>query len=88
MKAVLLITTSDLQDAAGPRLLCAGKIASIEAAAHGMKALFFRKDTDAVLLVDTTNAFDSLNRQTALCNIQYLCPPLAIVLINTYGETQ
>ena len=37
-----------------------------------------------LLLVDTSNDFNSLNRQTALCNIQRLCPSLATALINTY----
>ena len=68
-KAVLLITRSYLQDATGPRQPCPGQFASIEMAAHGMRAMFSRKDTDAVLLVDSTNAFTSLNRKMALCNI-------------------
>lgn len=46
--------------------------------------LFQREDTEAILLVDASNAFNSLNRQTALHNIQLLCPSLATVLINTY----
>ena len=86
VKAVLLITRSDLQDAAGPRQLCAGQIASIESATHGMRSLFSHKDTDAVLLVDSTNAFNWLNKQMELHNI-HLCPPLANMLINTYSET-
>ena len=86
-KAVLLITRSDIQDATSPRQLCAGKITNIEEATKGMRAQFSCKDTDAVLMVDATNAFTSLNRQMALCNIQHLCPPLTIILINTYGET-
>ena len=85
-KAVLYITRSDLQDAAGPRQLCAGQIAGIEAAAHGMRSLFSCDDTEAVLLVDATNAFNSLNRQAALRNIQHLCPSLSNILINTYRE--
>ena len=36
------------------------------------------------LLVDASNAFNHLNRQAALHNIQLRCPPLATVLINTY----
>ena len=43
-------------------------------------------DTDAVLLVDTTNAFNTLNRQVALSNIQHFCPSLTNILINTYTE--
>ena len=34
--------------------------------------------------MDASNAFNTLNRQTALPNIQRLCPSLAIALINTY----
>jgi len=36
------------------------------------------------LLVDASNAFNSLNRQAALHNLQYLCPSLATILLNTY----
>lgn len=41
--------------------------------------------TDAVILVDACNAFNSLNRETALRNILHLCP-LAKVLANTYRD--
>jgi hypothetical protein len=34
--------------------------------------------------VDACNAFNSLNRETALRNILHLCPPLGKVLVNTY----
>ena len=75
----MLIIRSDRQDAAGPKQLCAGQIASIEEAAHGKRALFSHKDTDAFLLVDAKNAFNSLNKQMALYDIQHHCPPLAII---------
>ena len=39
---------------------------------------------DAIILVDATNAFNSLNRQVALSNVMTLCPTLATILINTY----
>ena len=35
------------------------------------------------LLINASNAFNSLNRETALHNIQRLCPSLATALINT-----
>ena len=44
------------------------------------------QQTEAVILVDASNAFNSLNRETALRNIQQLCPPLSIIIINTYRE--
>ena len=36
------------------------------------------------LLVDASNAFNSLNRRAALHNVSVLCPPLSPVVINTY----
>ena len=70
--------------ASGPFQLCTGQIAGTEAAVHTVRSVFDSDDSDAMLLVDATNAFDSLNCIVALHNIQQLCPPLACVLINTY----
>ncbi len=44
------------------------------------------EETEAILLVDATNAFNSLNRKTALHNIRSLCPTLSTMLINTYRQ--
>ena len=49
-----------------------------------MKETYQQDSTEEIILVDASNAFNSMNRQTALHNIQYICPPLARVLINTY----
>ena len=59
-----------------------GQIAGTEAAVHVVRSLFGYADSDAILLVDASNAFNSLNRSVALHNIQQLCPSLACVLIN------
>ena len=53
---------------------------------HAMRAIYDDPSTEAVLLVDASNAFNNLNRQVALHNIQTLCPSLSTVLINTYCE--
>ena len=85
-KAILYATNGDVQDAAGTGQLCAGQIVGIEAAIHSVTDAFHSDDIEAVLLVDASNAFNSLNRKAALHNIQYVCPALAMVLINTYRE--
>ena len=85
-KAILSVTRLDIQEAAGSLQLCAGQISGIEAAVHATDQLFKQEDTEAILLVDATNAFNSLNRLSALHNIQRLCPSLATALINTYRE--
>ena len=62
--------------AAGATQLCAGQESGIEAAINAMIRLFQAEDTDAIL-----HAF---NRAVALHNIRFLCPQLAIALINIY----
>ena len=37
-----------------------------------------------VLLIDAENAFNRLNRQTALLNMRHICPKISTYLINTY----
>ena len=61
-----------------------GHIAGIEAAVHATRAAFGSEESQAALLVDATNAFNTLNRQVALHNIRRLCPPIATILINSY----
>ena len=85
-KAILSVTKGDIQDAVGTTQLCAGQIAGIETGIHSVRDLFNKKETEGVLLVDASNAFNSLNRQTALQNARRLCPSLATMLINTYRE--
>jgi len=83
-KAVLSVLKLDILEAAGPLQLCAGQDAGSEAAVHAMRSIFSDSATEAVLLVDASNAFNCLNRKVALHNMRSLCPPLATILINTY----
>ena len=46
-----------------------------------MREIFKSPESEVVLLVDATNAF---NRLAALHNITVCCPSLAIILANTY----
>jgi len=71
-------------DAAGALQMCARQIAGCEAAAHSVREHFQKTETEAALLVDASNAFNSLNRMTALHNVRHLCPSLCTILINSY----
>ena len=83
-KAVLQITRGDVQEATGSSQLCASQIAGCEAAVHYIQGSFHDSETEAALLVDATNAFNSVNRMAALHNIRLLCPSMATILINCY----
>ena len=85
-KAILTVTKPDIQEAAGSIQLCAGQISGIEAAVHAADSLFQQDDTEAILLVDASNAFNSLNRLSALHNIRHLCPSLATPLSTHTGH--
>ena len=68
---------------------CAGHGAGAEAAIHAMRSIFEQEETDAVLLIDARNAFNCLNRNVALHNIQIIqitCPIVAMYLVNTYRK--
>ena len=68
-KAILTAIMPDIQEAAGSIQLCAGQQAGSEAAVHATHQIFNDPDSQAVLLVDATNAFNCLNRKAALLNI-------------------
>ena len=52
-----------------------------------MRETFLDSDTEAILLVDASNAFNSLNRKAALLNIKHTCLTLATILINIYRNS-
>ena len=84
-KALLQLVSHDIEKAeAGPLQVCARQKGGCEAAVHSMRHMFQDSNTEGVLLVDATNAFNSINRQAVLHNIRMLCPLLAQILINTY----
>ena len=83
-RAVMRIARQDLLYAAGSSQLCAGQIGGCEAAVHAMKRIFISPSVDGILLVDATNAFNELNRQVTLRNVEAVCPVLAPILVNTY----
>ena len=76
----------DIQEAAGPLQAATGLPSGSEAAIHAMKQIFENEETDAVILVDASNAFNSLNRRVALHNVQVICPNFSRILINTYRQ--
>ena len=72
-------------ESAGCLQLCAGQKSGCEAAAHAMREIFEQQGTDGVLFIDASNAFNCINRQALLHNVQYHCPPMATYLKNCYA---
>ena len=74
----------DIQEACGCLQVCAGLQSGCEAAIHAIREAFEDDATEAALLIDASNAFNSVKRECSLRNISVLCPALFIFLVNTY----
>ena len=55
-------------------------------AVHAMEHVFAEEDTETIILVDATNAFNRSNRQITLLNCGAVCLSLSYILINTYRD--
>ena len=80
-KCVINIAKKDVVEASGSLQLCAGQKSGSEAAIHAMYTIFEADETDGVLLIDASNAFNTLNKQAALHNIRVQCPIIATYVI-------
>ena len=78
------LIADDVLESSGCVQIFAGLKGGAEAAIHAVRKLFEDNDNDAVLLIDASNAFNSLNRKAALHNIGSLCPVMHIFACNLY----
>ena len=85
-KFIGLVLKKNMQIAAGPLQTATGLQSGSETAIHSIRCMFEDDRTDAVILVDVRNAFNSLNCQEALHNVWVLCPQIAIILVNIYSR--
>ena len=56
------MVSNDIQEAAGPLQACAGHQAGCEAVVHAMNEIMSPEETEAIFLVDATNALNTSNR--------------------------
>ena len=54
---------------------------------RAMQEIYVDESMEGILLVDATNAFNSLNRSTALHNVKFTCLVLATFLHNAYQHS-
>ena len=49
-----------------------------------MQDVFVKEDTEAVLLIDAENPFNSINRKVMLHNLNFICPIITAYVTNCY----
>jgi len=86
VKAALKVCQADIQKACGFMQTCSGLPCGIEAAAEAMAKVYSDEETEAILLVDASNAFNSVNRAVALHNVKRTCPAIAKLAANSYNS--
>ena len=84
-KVIASVLKEDVIKCTGTVQVCAGQEAGIEPAIHSMNMMHEDENTNAILPVDGSNAFNYLNRQSFLHNISYLSPSRAIFVKNCYS---
>ena len=84
-RVVCMASRNDVELMCGSDQLCAGVRMGIEGAIHAVGELYENSETDwGLLLIDATNAFNSINRKALLWNIRYLWPRASCYVFNTY----
>ena len=76
----------DLEETCSTDQLACGQKAGVEGTIHALSDVFDdnKEDGCGMLLMDASNAFKSLNRETALWNARILWPRCSRFLFNTY----
>ena len=70
--------------AAGSLQVCTGQEAGTEAAIRAMYDICNDEHSEAVLLVDAENAFNSINRNVMINDTSVVCPAISTYLSNCY----
>ena len=85
-KTVARFLKQDVVDSVGSLQVCAGQDAGCEAAIHSLRTIFQQEETEAVMLIDASNAFNSINRKAFLHNVKVICPSIATFTNNCYSS--
>ena len=84
-KVVVTHFRTEIVTSVGSRQVSAGQEAGCESIIHAMHALYEDETCEAVLLMDASNAFNSINRNVFLHNVTIICPAITIYGKNCYS---
>ena len=83
-KVVVSHIREDIKSAVCLLQVCAGQEAGCESLVHATPEIYEGQSSEAVLLVDALNVFNSIDRNAFPHNIAIICPPLARYVRNCY----
>lgn len=83
-KAVMILRRKDVIQAVGSPQLYAGQIAGTESAIHVIYNILKDHNTEGILLIYVENAFNSINRELILHNLEFIRLVIATYISNCY----
>ena len=83
-KVIIINFKRDIADAAGSLQLSAGQEVGARTPIYTMWDMFANEDTEAALLIDAKNAFNSISLKVMLHNLNFLCPIIKTYITNYY----
>ena len=84
-KVVVTHFRIEIVTSVGSPQVCAGQDGGCESIIHAMHAIYEDETCEAVLLVDASNAFNSININVFLRSVTIISPAIAIYLKNCYS---
>ena len=84
-KALVHILKEDIIRSVGNLQVCTGHESGCETAIHAISQIFNKKDSEAVLLIGASNAFNAVNSKLFLQNVSMICPKIAFFVRNCYS---
>ena len=75
----------DIIRSVGNLQVCAGHESGCEASIHAISQIFKEEDSEAVLLIDASKAFNTVNRILFLHNVSVICPEIAVFAKKYYS---
>ena len=84
-KVIVTHIRKDLISSVGSLQVCAGHEVGCKLIIHAMHKIYEDEESEAILLVDESRAFNSVNRKAFLHNIGIICPPIAKYVRNCYN---
>ena len=83
-RVIVSTLRDDIATSVGPLQVYAGQKSGCAAAVHAMYKMYKEEHTEAVLLVDAADGFNSVNRKVFLHNISVVCLSIIIYVQNCY----
>ena len=75
----------DVIQSVGSLQVCAGQDVGCESLIHAMRRIYEDQSSEVVSLVDASNAFNSINRNVFLHNVEVACPSIARYVKNCFS---